>query len=1027
MEFNVQRWKQEFGDLLRNISEIGTKVGTHGMYAYISMLSLLPVANAVSQGNDAALLILANVAGSVGSSIIATELTRLRDKVDDTSHTNELQKWIQVKILSDPEVLRALQQILEHLNTVELIETALVLSDDDMMRIRNVFKEELMSLKLNERLEPANNVNIFNMITLEYSKATGKDLEVGDLKSKLEGYLKWIIDTYGKITLRGIELKGRQVVELDLNEVYVSLEAEILESTDDLKTIRIEKLLSIGNHIAVIGGPGSGKTTVLQYVAYTIADLLLSDNLFESESRLGIKGPLPIPIFLSLSSFATFRKGEGTKRDLLDFVSIELNHVELQLGLPKGFFQQLLIRGRTVILLLDGLDEVADESERWLIRQSIEDVVSRRRESLRAIVTCRTTAYHGMSALGLGFKEVIVKPLTRAQAIDILSTAYRYIYKYDPLLGETRLDELVEGIDKLEASFGIQESKGTWVLVNSPLLVRMLIIVHFKNNQLPQHRATFYITATESMLSPDYALDANVPYILGGLVGGSVNKHREIIQYLAFRLHERGPKQGREIEEDELRNVLAQDDFDHDIIDGLIKVTRQRGTLLEERLQTYRFIHHSFQEYFVARYLAEVVRQPESIVKYLVTRPILDTWWREPCLLSASYLDLTSPRQGENFIKELSGMNLENEELEGNPTITLARCEIAASALLELHSAKTSLRVNLSSHVRKIFSNYTILTNSTPFIRTRFGTTIAQFGDPRPDVLTVSDLNLCYIPAGDFMFGDPDSMKDRSADNVMIDYRYWVSQYPITNAQYTQFILDDGYRKPQYWQEAITLGIWSGGRIRGTMEEEYGEGPKKYPYPFNAPNHPIVGINFFEATAYVRWLTENWRSDAKIDNEWEVRLPSEIEWEKAARGGNLIPKNPLISPMASFLLNPFDILLKDNDLPSRRYPWGDNYDPNLANTEETHLKSTNAVGCFPGGDSPFGVSEMSGNVTEWTQSLWESLTDHNDHRKFEAQRVIRGGAFQFVSRYARCSMRVGFDPGHRDQTRGFRIAVCPIL
>jgi formylglycine-generating enzyme required for sulfatase activity len=180
-------------------------------------------------------------------------------------------------------------------------------------------------------------------------------------------------------------------------------------------------------------------------------------------------------------------------------------------------------------------------------------------------------------------------------------------------------------------------------------------------------------------------------------------------------------------------------------------------------------------------------------------------------------------------------------------------------------------------------------------------------------------------------------------------------------------------------------------------------------------------VSWHEALAYCDWLTQELRewdgtpeplSTLLREEGWVVTLPSEAEWEKAARGGE----------------------------GKRRYPWGDYPEPNRANYGDTGIGTTSAVGCFPGGASPAGVEDLSGNVWEWTRSLWgEDWQEPNFDYPYDSEdgredleagddvgRVLRGGAFGYTVIHVRCAFRdYRLNPLYRYGDYGFRVVVSP--
>jgi len=232
------------------------------------------------------------------------------------------------------------------------------------------------------------------------------------------------------------------------------------------------------------------------------------------------------------------------------------------------------------------------------------------------------------------------------------------------------------------------------------------------------------------------------------------------------------------------------------------------------------------------------------------------------------------------------------------------------------------------------------------------------------------------IPAGSFVMGSDksDRENERPQHAVEIPYSYKIARYPVTNAEYAKF-------KPE----------------KANMQK---------------PDHPVVNVSWRDAIAYCEWLNTQDLSGFRNLTGLKVRLPTEAEWEKAARGSG----PPLHAG--------------EGWVGVREYPWGDEFDSSKCNTSESGINDTTPVGKYsPQGDSPYGVADMSGNVWEWCQSKYKpypyKADDGREDLKGDESRVLRGGAFGNGQRFARCAYRGGYLPSYWDGDLGFRVVASP--
>ncbi len=251
----------------------------------------------------------------------------------------------------------------------------------------------------------------------------------------------------------------------------------------------------------------------------------------------------------------------------------------------------------------------------------------------------------------------------------------------------------------------------------------------------------------------------------------------------------------------------------------------------------------------------------------------------------------------------------------------------------------------------------------SPPERAEAGRKLAEIGDPRPGVGLredgLPDIDWVEIPEGEFIYQD--------GERVHLP-TFWMARYPVTYVQFQAFIdADDGFQRDEWWE----------GLSPQYLKQAIAEQAFKY------DNHPRDSVSWYQAVAFCRWFSEQ--------SGYSVRLPTQQEWEKAARGTD-----------------------------GREYPWGAEYISGYANVDETtfgglySLEQSSPVGMYPQGASPYGVLDMAGNVWEW-------CLDELHTRLDAGNRVIRGGSWQLPVRTVRCVVEGRSDPGDRLNHIGFRV------
>jgi formylglycine-generating enzyme required for sulfatase activity len=226
---------------------------------------------------------------------------------------------------------------------------------------------------------------------------------------------------------------------------------------------------------------------------------------------------------------------------------------------------------------------------------------------------------------------------------------------------------------------------------------------------------------------------------------------------------------------------------------------------------------------------------------------------------------------------------------------------------------------------------------------------------------------LVLIPAGEFLMGSEAGFPaERPVHKVFLD-AFYLSTCPVTSAQYQRFVAETGHQVPYLDDNRMQSDNWD---------------REKRTYPSGHAQHPVTLVSWQDAQAYCEWAGG--------------RLPTEAEWEKAARGG----------------------------LAGKLYPWGDEIDPSLANYD--NRTGTTPVRSYP--PNGYGLYDMAGNVWEWVADRYEAKyyahSPLNNPRGPEqgTVRVLRGGAWLLFPQFCRVAYRFRNSPDFRFNLIGFRLA-----
>ncbi len=685
------------------------------------------------------------------------------------------------------------------------------------------------------------------------------------------------------------------------------------------------ELLNREQRLVLLGDPGSGKSAFVNFVALCLAGEPLAgavnlqtltqplpDDKGRPQTReIEVEGqdePIQeevlqdwdkgalIPLRVILRDFSAspcFPKASDKPetKHLLEFLQLDLKN--------KGceeYYQVLedRLRAGRVLVMLDGLDEVAQAGDRrkHLVAGINEFVKSF--GDCRFLVTCRPYAYRNREWQLSQFASSELAVFGRGQIIRFVERWYARLPTSD------RHATIKSGQDLQQAVLSRPDLRD---LAKRPLLLSLIAYLHAYRHELPGHRADLYERLLGLLVDKWEKARFNVAdgdadkakqlaqASLAEFLQIGQDAIRKVLERLAFRAHH------LQDEKQDTADIAAKD-LNHELLCEakrknqdvkvweLSEYLRDRVGILYQRGGSnetdaiYTFPHRSFQEYLAAAYLRREENALFEPFVGMVDELEEGTWqelaaqlgrtdpdrWREVVVLAGGINARSDPGPVWNLLKALADRKDAAELTEPEAWgLRLASEILAESVALDgLNPRQQKIFNTIQSAMPEVLA--------TPYLvakeRVVVGRYLNKIGDPRAALTDVDAMRFCPVPAGSFFMGqgEHDSEKEAwsaetPAGEYDLNYDYWIAQYPVTVAQFKAFVDDSGF------------DIGNADALK------------------TSANTPVVYVSQKDALVFCDWLTGRWR----------VSLPNEPEWEKAARGGLKVPGIPTLLVLPKYL------------------------------------------------------------------------------------------------------------------------------
>ena len=750
----------------------------------------------------------------------------------------------------------------------------------------------------------------------------------------------------------------------------------------------------------LLGEPGSGKT-------WTLMRVLVAHGLAWLEADSAARRDLPIPVFVPLREFSGRRgtpDGGFAAETFDDFLTARFREL--------APIRDVLLRQDRVALLLDAFNEMPRRVPEDETRDLVAELLTAIRDVRSFVLSCRKRDYRnefahvpelaqlelqdldppkiqaviaarfGETEAGMarqlwqaiGGSEALLAAWAKAVAGDFARDFWRHEWR--PPYGWEDAEVHFEDAER-RAVHALHEGARLMHLARNPFRLGLLIRTYVEDRAIPPNRAALFEKLIGQLLAAEAGRVAPLqqPWSAGG-----VDDVCTAMESVALALQAAGRTA---LPRATLEKAIAQEDGPA-LLDAALD-----ANLLTQPSGEVAFDHQLFQEYFAARALLPGFERDEPPTKLFAQG---EGWW-DPHVWRETFHILA-----EHVAKAEAGREQVAHWLASvSPEVALDVATQDDAGPEAYQVLPDDLRELLAEAARARVDEGSGLYEKHPYGRNAAYRVLGRLhSDDREGIdvvvvdkgLALPNIAWCPVPGSPFVYQEGERHELPAFD---------IARYPVTWRQFQAFVDDpEGYGNEAWWQAG---------------PEEPPEAPVAAAWPI--ANHPREMVSWFEAMAFCAWLTARLHERMELERNKVVRLPSEQEWEKAARGKKAL-----------------------------EYPWEQEvagnreYRPGSANIDETDrfgfdvrvgdhfLGRMSAVGAYRACRSPFGTYDMAGNVWEWCLDTYHAesgaTSSFADPR---VARVVRGGSWLSDLRNARASYRNGLSPGSRDYDVGFRF-VC---